>query len=169
MSDTPTTILDTPVIIDSESGGVNEVQQVKVDGTAGTFTLSLEGQTTDAIAFNASAPTVQTELEELANVSVGDVSVKGGPGNSGGTTPYIVTFKGNFSAQNVELLGDADELTGGGEDVTVTVLTAGQTPEEAGAIQRGSGDADRTEDVSPLTGASPAEQREANGSDFGDA
>ena len=69
------TELDTRVIIDSETGGINEVQSVKVDGTSGTFTLTLEGETTDAINFNASAATVEAELVALSNVYPDDVSL----------------------------------------------------------------------------------------------
>jgi hypothetical protein len=163
------TELDTRVVIDSATGGINEVQSVKVDGTGGTFTLELEGEKTDTIAWNASAATVEAELVELASVDSGDVSVTGGPGNSGGTTPYLVTFEGDLGGQNVELLADADELTGGGADVTVSVVTAGESPEEANAIIRGTGDADRTGEASLLSGDSPAEDRAANKADYGDA
>ena len=106
-------------------GSAAEVQNVAVDGTSGTFTLSIEGDSTAAIAFNATAAAVQAALEALPGVDVGDVIVTGGPGNSGGTTPYVVTFVGKFAGQNVALMGDADSLAGGGADVIVTQATAG--------------------------------------------
>ncbi len=63
----------------------NEIQDVEfllnmnVLPTAGTFTLTLNGNTTAAIAFNATAATVQTRLEALPNLNAGDITVSGGP------------------------------------------------------------------------------------------
>jgi hypothetical protein len=162
------TQLDTPVVVDSESGAINEVQSVKVDGTGGTFQLLAEGDLTAKLPFNATPAAVATALEDLPAIPEGSVTVSGGVGNSGGTNPYLVTFDGPLGGENVDLLGDADELTGGGADVTVTVVTAGKDPEEAGAVIRGTGLADRTEDVSPLTGKSPAQKRADSPGDFGD-
>lgn len=168
MSDSPTTVLDTPVVVDSESGGINEVQSVKVDGTGGTFQLGIEGDLTAKLAFNVSPANLAAALEDLPAIPEGSITVTGGVGNSGGTNPYFVTFEGELSGENVDLLADADELTGGGADVTVTVVTAGKSPEEAGAVVRGTGLADRTEDVSPLTGASPSGDRASNAAKYGD-
>ena len=47
--------------------------------TAGTFTLTFGANTTAAIAFNATAATVRTRLEALANLNPGDINVWGGP------------------------------------------------------------------------------------------
>jgi hypothetical protein len=53
-------------------GGTNEVQVVTLTGaTAGTFTLTYSGQTTGAIAYNASAAAVQTALQALSNIGAG--------------------------------------------------------------------------------------------------
>lgn len=57
--------------------------------TGGTFTLSVDGVATGAIAYNATAAAVQTALEALPSVEVGDVIVTGGPGPG---TPYRVAF-----------------------------------------------------------------------------
>ena len=55
------------------------MQRVGFSATAtiygGTFTLTYAGQTTGAIAHNASAATVQTALEALSNIGPGDVLV----------------------------------------------------------------------------------------------
>lgn len=58
----------------------NEKQRVTVTGspTGGTFTLTYSGQTTAAIAYNASVATVQAALEALSNIAVGDIFVSGG-------------------------------------------------------------------------------------------
>ena len=45
--------------------------------TGGTYTLTWRGQTTSAIAYNASAATIQSALEALSTVGAGNVSVAG--------------------------------------------------------------------------------------------
>jgi len=76
--------------------------------TGGTFTLTIDGQTTDAIAYNASNATIAAEINELTGVSGAVVSGGAFPGNAktvtfnervatftatgsftGGTTPAI--------------------------------------------------------------------------------
>ncbi len=55
---------------------VNEQQQVSTGGaTGGTFTLTFSGQTTTALAYNATAAQVQAALEALSNIAPGDVYV----------------------------------------------------------------------------------------------
>src|SRR5665213_4322280 len=49
---------------------VSAVQKVTVNATGGTFTLTFEGQTTSAIAYNASAAgphSVESELDALSS------------------------------------------------------------------------------------------------------
>jgi len=78
--------------------GANEVQVVTLsDSTGGTFKLSFGGQTTSAIAYNASASTVDSALEALSTVDTVTVS-----GNAGG--PYTITFTGAHAGQNVSPL-----------------------------------------------------------------
>lgn len=73
--------------------------------TAGTFTLTYGADTTSAIAYNASAATVETALDALASVvSAGGVSVAG---NAGG--PWTVTFASNGSRTAIS--GTADALS----------------------------------------------------------
>lgn len=104
----------------------NETQTLTIDATAGTYTLGFAGETTAAIAFDATAAQVEAALETLAAFDVGDVSVTGGPGDSGGTTPYTVTFTGQYAGVNVPLLVATDvNLTGGGDDAAVAQVTAG--------------------------------------------
>lgn len=55
--------------------GNNEVQTVTIDATGGTFTTTYSGQTTSAVAYNASASTYQTALEALSTIGSGNVSV----------------------------------------------------------------------------------------------
>lgn len=114
----------------SLNAAVNEVQSVKVDATGGSYTLSFGGYTTSPIAFNASATTgtssVRARLEALTSIGTGQVTVTGGPGDSGGTTPYTVTFAGTLVATNVaQLTGDSAGLTGGGAALTLSTTTPG--------------------------------------------
>lgn len=107
------------------AGSPGEVQTVSTTGgpTGGTFTLSFGGQTTAAIQWNATAAAVQSALEALANINVGDVTVTGGPGPA---TPWVVTFGGRFAGENVPLMTATASLTGGTTpNITIVETTAG--------------------------------------------
>lgn len=106
-------------------GRTSEVQTVTITGvpTGGSFTLTFNGQTTAAIAYNATAATVKTALEALSNIAVGDVVVTGGalPGAA-----VTVTFAGVYSGINVAALTATASLTGGTSPaVAVATATAG--------------------------------------------
>lgn len=110
------------------TGFVDEVQSVKVDATAGQFKLTFEGQQTGDIAFNASAAKVREELEALSNIAAEEVEVTGGPGNSGGTTPYVVKFLKTLAGKNVAAMTGANggtPLSGGGAAITISTTTQG--------------------------------------------
>ncbi len=106
---------------------VNEVQTVTITGTptGGTFKLSFAGQTTSAIAYNASAATVIAALEALSNIGSGNVAGGGGalPG-----TAVTITFQGALAGVNVPMMLTADvALTGGTSPaIAVTETTAGK-------------------------------------------
>ncbi len=97
-------------------GDADETQAVRVSASAGTFTLSFGGGTTAAVAYDAAAGVVQTQLNSLAAISVesGSVSVTGGPGNAGGTNPYIVTFDGGplKDTDQTQMTVDGSSLVG---------------------------------------------------------
>jgi hypothetical protein len=119
-------------------GFVDEVQEVKVDATAGQFKLTFEGQQTANIAYNATAAKVREELEALSNLAPGDIEVTGGPGSSGGGTPYGIKFLGEYAGTNVATITAANgttPLSGGGAAVTVTTKTQGSKA-GAGGTQR---------------------------------
>lgn len=109
--------------------GADEVQTVTITGapTGGTFTLTYAGQTTTGIAYNASAATVQTALENLSNIDPGDVTVTGAAGG-----PYTVLFDtagsgGQFHGVDVaQMTTSGASLTGGTTPASaVTTTTAG--------------------------------------------
>lgn len=109
-----------PYELDSES------VSIPVNATGGTFTITVEGATTAAIAFNATAAAVQAALELLPGVSPGDLTVSGGPGNSGGTTPYVITWGGRYAGVDAPAITTgAGSLTGGAGTATVTTTAGG--------------------------------------------
>lgn len=106
--------------------GTNEVQSIAISGspTGGTFTLTYDGQTTGAIAYNASAAAVQAALEAISNIDSGDVACSGGPLPG---TAVTVTFQNKLGGKNVSLLtANSSGLTGGSTPtVTPSTTTAG--------------------------------------------
>ncbi|MEU1761298.1 hypothetical protein [Micromonospora sp. NPDC005652] len=107
------------------AGATSEAQTVTITGTptGGTFTLTLDGETTGAIAYNATAAAVKDALAALPSVTGNDVSVSGGPGPG---TPYVVAFKGQFAGENVPQMTATGSFTGGSTPaVAVTTTTAG--------------------------------------------
>ncbi|MEU9947096.1 hypothetical protein [Streptomyces sp. NPDC047939] len=101
----------------------NEVQTLTVTGgpTGGTFTITFSGQTTGALAYNATAAQVQTALEALSNIAPGDVVVTG---NAGG--PWTLTWGGAQLGENVAQPTTTETFTGGTTpDITIATTTAG--------------------------------------------
>jgi len=162
MSDEPTYILDTPV---TDITGTDEAQKVQVkNAEGGTFTLTFDGDTTAPIAFDATAGAVEDALAALNNLEADEVAVAGTLAEGAS-----VTFSGAWGDQDVPVLtADATALVEEDEKTAEVVITT--TVAGAGtAVQRGTGDADRTGEVSPLSGSSPTADREANGASYGDA
>ncbi|WP_346100561.1 hypothetical protein [Streptomyces olivaceiscleroticus] len=111
----------------------NEVQTVTITGgpTGGTFTLTFSGQTTAAIAYNATPAAVQTALEALSNVNPGDITVTGTAGG-----PYTLTFGGQYLGSDVAQASATGSFTGGTSPaVAVTTTTAGGTPTASDGTQ----------------------------------
>lgn len=103
----------------------NEVERITITGTptGGTFTLTYSGQTTAAIAYNATASAVQSALEALSNIGVGDVSCTGGPFPGAAVD---VEFTGALAGTNVTQMTATSSLTGGSTPaVAVTTVTSG--------------------------------------------
>ena len=105
---------------------VNEQQTVSVVATDGTFTLTFNGQPTDAIAFDAAAAAVQAALEGLSNVEPGDIVVTGDPGG-----PWTVGFAGALADTDVaQMTGNADNLIGDPKSITVATAVQGASAYE---------------------------------------
>lgn len=116
----------------------DEVQNMAVHtGTpsAGTFTLTITLKdeaafTTAAIAYDATAGTVETAIDTAAGIAglggwaAGNISVAGGPLT---TTPMTFTYDGAFVDEEKHgLMTAADSITGGTPGA-ITVTTRGQT------------------------------------------
>lgn len=91
------------------AGGNNEVQQLVIDATGGTFTATFTGQTTGAItASGLTAATLQAALEALSNIAPGDIVVAGSAG------VFTITFTGVYANVNVaQITLGIGSLTGG--------------------------------------------------------
>lgn len=80
------------------ASAANEVHTITLAGnpTSGTWTFTFSGETSVAIAHNASAVTVRSTLEAMAVIGEGNVTVTGDDGG-----PYTVTFVGDLGFTNV--------------------------------------------------------------------
>jgi hypothetical protein len=110
----------------------NDVQTVSITGTptGGTFTLTYNGQTTAAIAYNASAATVQAALALLTNIGTSaNIACSGGalPGSA-----VVCTFQGLLgNAAQPVMTANGAGLTGGTTPaVVVTHTTTGTFAEK---------------------------------------
>lgn len=105
-----------------------EFQEVLLNGnTAGTFTLTFNGQTTTSLAGTSTGAVIQSALESLSSVGLGNVTV-----HQLGIR-YYVAFTGALAGAN------QPELTGSAADgliVAISTLTEGALP---AFDQRGSG------------------------------
>lgn len=105
----------------------NEVRRLTVDATGGTFNLASADENQD-LAYNISAANLKTAIVALLDITTNDVTVTGGPGDSGGTTPYVITFGGALAnTPNVPALtADGTSLTGGAHTATLATTTTGR-------------------------------------------
>jgi flagellar hook protein FlgE len=93
------------------TAAVAELQTLTTDAlaTAGTFTLTYNGETTGNIQWDATTGNIQTALEALSGVSAGDITVGGTGVDTAGTT----TFTFLNTADDVPLISfDLTGLTG---------------------------------------------------------
>lgn len=99
-------------------GQSNEVNTITSNGTpatGGTFTLTVDGVVSAAIAFDATAAIVQAALEAMSNIAPGDVvAADSGGGTDLGDASHVVTLTwgGAFAGQNVVITIQTGSLTG---------------------------------------------------------
>jgi hypothetical protein len=117
------------LVLEDAGAQTAEVQTITNTGTVsgGTFTLSFQGEETNAIAYNAAAATIQKELENLSTIGVGGVA------GAGGALPTAVTI--TFTKVGAfPIFGDApmivvedNSLTGSSPQVVIAETTKGST------------------------------------------
>jgi hypothetical protein len=95
--------------IHAQGNVIDNLQTVSLGSpSAGNFTLTYKSQTTATIAYNAAASAVQSALEALSTIDVGDVTVTGSAGG-----PYAVVFGGTLAQDVTAMTGSGAGLTGG--------------------------------------------------------
>lgn len=90
----------------------NETQAITIDPATGngTFTISFDGETTGEIDHDASAASIQSQLESLSTINAGDISVTGDLADG----YVLVEFVGAQSETDVaSLVVDSSNLVGG--------------------------------------------------------
>jgi len=115
----------------------SEVQTASPDQSpnGGTYTLTYKGQTTAAIAYNASPATIQAALEALSTVNSGDITVGGG---ANGLDDGDVTFTFRDTLGDVGMISIDDSSL----SPTLTVTMSETTKGSAGYISRSSNTVD---------------------------
>lgn len=107
-----------------EIAAVDEVQTITMTATGGTFTISVGGETTAPLAFNATNTDVRDALLALGSVDTGDVAVSGAVGT------YVLTYGADYAGRQVPLAAlDTTSLTGG--TATITRTTPGKPASNA--------------------------------------
>lgn len=109
----------------------NRVQVVTITGTptGGTFTLSFNGNTTAALAYNAAAATVQTAVQGLGGAAAAATIA----GSAGG--PYTITL-GVVGSAAGPITADGSALTGG----TAATAVVAQSPAQDTKLRAIGGD-----------------------------
>ena len=84
--------------------------------SGGTYTLKVGDEVCDAVAYNANAAAIELEIEQNANVVVGEASTTG-------TSPITTVFSGSMATTPLVLAVSDDSITGG--TVVVTQIVDG--------------------------------------------
>ncbi len=107
---------DDQLVLDVKGPVIGKVFTVTLGApSAGTFTLTYNGQTTAPIAYNATAAAVQAALVALSSVGTGNAVVAG-------SGPYTVQFAGALLNDGNNLTGSGTGLTGGSFTVSAATL-----------------------------------------------
>lgn len=116
-----------------QAAGTDEIQVLTPGGTisGGTWTITVLGGTTSALAFNASAATIQAALRAAiaagtgtpADKAVGDsLTVTGGPISTGAVT---ITYDGELGQDVAQATVNTASLTGSSPTLTPSTSTPG--------------------------------------------
>ncbi len=114
----------------------DEQQTVRVtNSTAGTFTLTFNGETTAPIDWNANAAAIDAALEALPNIETDEIQTSGGPVNTSNVNVFFRRGKQQSDQPQITATGT---LTGTNATVTTATTTIG------GWYQRLTGDSGRS-------------------------
>lgn len=104
----------------------NEVVTITATGTVsgGTYTITVNGQTTAAIDYNDVNADVISALEALSNIAPGEVVASGG---ALPTTPLVLTFGGTLQDTDLTISVSSASLTGGGSYTATETTKGGQS------------------------------------------
>lgn len=133
------------------TGAVDQVNTITAHATtpatAGSFTLTVDFETTAAIDFDATAAEVQAALEALPNVEAGDVTCVQTAGADLGAAGAVVTINwtGARAARPVDLTADFTGISSGSdhtlalpvEGVSITSYVYTAEDQEADALAAG--------------------------------
>jgi len=122
------------VLVTSTNYSTDAVQDIALTGnpTGGTFALTLGGQTTGAIAYNATAATVQAALQALSSIGSGNVAVTAAPSGTGWEVRFTGTLANSYEGT---ITGNGSSLTGGtSQVVAVTTVSAGGDAGDAAIV-----------------------------------
>jgi len=132
------------VLVTSTSYSTDAVQDITLTGnpTGGTFTLTFGGQTTGAIAYNATAATVQAALQALSSIGSGNVAVTAAPSGTGWEVRFTGAMANSYEGA---IIGNGASLTGGtSQVVAVATVSAGGDAGYASIVTDPLGEVSRT-------------------------
>jgi len=106
--------------------GVEEMQKLTIDATAGTFRLTFDGETTADLAFDATSGQIESALQALPTSAGG--SVNRSIAVSGEDQLYTITFRTGLGSKDVPQIFAANGSVplSGGAGASVTTMTQGQ-------------------------------------------
>jgi hypothetical protein len=121
-------------------GQSNEVNTLTAHATtpatAGSFTLTVNGVTSAAIAYNATAAIIQAALEAMSNIAPGDVVAVATTGANLSVANAVVTLNwgGAFAGQDVVITADQTLITAGSDFVLATSTAGGSDASDGSDI-----------------------------------
>jgi hypothetical protein len=115
---------------DVAPGAVNEVQEVRVRASSGSFKLKFGASATSDLPFDATGGELESALDALASIggAGGSVSVKERDGATNGSIPFIyaITFHGTLGGKDTAALEAEDgavPLSGGSPSTSLEART----------------------------------------------
>jgi len=113
---------------------LSQIDSIAVDATGGTWELVVNGDssTLTTLGFAITAAALQALLAARVDIGAG-VTVSGGPGDAGGTTPYVIDWSGStVKCEPVTVATVPTNLTGGASTAVVTnTQAAGSNPPDS--------------------------------------